>query len=230
MTREIIDTGDGSHSIAIPGMQVTYHSRHGAIQESMHVFIEAALRSTAGDVHIFETGFGTGLNALLTLLDAAQQQRNIWYETIEPFPLTITEAAQLNYCTVLNRTDLQPLFDGLHACAWEEPVAITPHFTFKKRRLSLLDLSTNQPINQSIDQLVNIVYFDAFAPTVQPELWTTPVFASLYERMAVNGILTTYSSKADVRRAMEEAGFSIEKIPGPWGKREMIRAKKTNSL
>lgn len=224
MTREIIDTGDGSHSIAIPGMQVTYHSRHGAIQESMHVFIEAALRNTAGDVHIFETGFGTGLNALLTLLDAEQQQRNILYETIEPFPLTITEAAQLNYCTVLNRADLQPLFDQLHTCAWEAPVSITPHFTFKKRRLSLLDLSTDLPVSLSTDQPVSIVYFDAFAPTIQPELWTTAVFTSLYERTAVNGILTTYSSKADVRRAMEAAGFSIEKIPGPWGKREMIRA------
>ena len=226
MTREIIDTGDGSHSIAIPGMQVTYHSRHGAIQESMHVFIEAALRYTTGDVHIFETGFGTGLNALLTLIDAEQQSRNIFYETIEPFPLTIAEAAQLNYCNVLQRTDLQPLFEQLHTCAWETPVAITPRFIVKKRRLSLPDLSTDQPINQSTDQPINIVYFDAFAPSVQPELWTTTVFASLYQRMAANGILTTYSSKADVRRAMESAGFSIQKIPGPWGKREMIRAKR----
>lgn len=216
MEREIIHTDDGSHTIAIPAMNVTYHSRHGAIQESMHVFIEAGLRQLAGDVHILEMGFGTGLNALLTLIETELQPRNIYYETIEAFPLTPAEASQLNYCEQLQRPDLQPLFDQLHQCEYEKTVAITPYFTIQKHHTKLAGFSADQP--------VNLVYFDAFAPTAQPELWTADIFTGLYYMMVPKGILVTYCSKGEVRRAMQTAGFIIEKLPGPPGKREMVRA------
>jgi tRNA U34 5-methylaminomethyl-2-thiouridine-forming methyltransferase MnmC len=218
MTREIINTADGSHTVSIPEMNITYHSRHGAIQESTHVFINAGLKYSSGDLHIFEMGFGTGLNALLTLIEATEQHRNIFYETIEPFPLLAMEAATLNYCRQLQRPDLQPVFDQLHQCEWDKPVAVTPLFTFKKHNVSLINYSTSQPIN--------LLYFDAFAPTEQPELWTTAIFTQLYNMMAAKSTLVTYSSKADVRRAMQAAGFLVEKIPGPYGKREMVRAVK----
>lgn len=224
MNREIIITTDGSHSIAIPAMGVTYHSTHGAIQESMHVFIESGFRhinnakQQAGAVSIFEMGFGTGLNALLTLMEAANMQQPIYYETIDTHPLDRATVAALNYCEQLHRPDLIDTFIRLHESDWNSEIAITPFFTFKKIHTSLQDYTPNHKFN--------IIYFDAFAPDIQPDLWTTAVFEKLQDAMIENAVLTTYCSKSIVRKAMAAAGLQVEKIPGPPHKREMVRARK----
>ena len=223
MERKVIITKDGSHSISIPEMNVTYHSIHGAIQESKHVFIEAGLRYASelfnrpGPLHILEVGFGTGLNALLTLIEADKIKMNVHYSALELYPLTQQEYNLLNYCEALNVSSLQNVFQQLHECDWEKEVHILPNFSLFKTNQSLLNFTT--------DQFYDLVYFDAFAPSSQPELWTKQVFEKLYAMISSNGILVTYCSKGDVRRAMQSAGFAVEKIPGPVGKREMIRCK-----
>jgi len=222
MQRKLILTSDGSHTILLPESNVTYHSIHGAVQESKHVFIEAGLRSLNPArktiVNIFEMGFGTGLNALLTMIEAEKLERAIHYEAIEQFPLDNKEIGSLNYCTQLGRQDLQMVFEQLHHCEWEKTIKFTPKFTFKKSAAHLLDFETPETFE--------LIYFDAFAPNVQPELWTKEIFDKMFEMLEQGGILVTYCSKGDVRRAMQAAGFVIEKLPGPPGKREMIRATK----
>jgi len=224
MTREIIVTSDGSHSIAIPDMGVTYHSVHGAIHESMHVFIESGLRyinhtfNPPGILSILEMGFGTGLNALLTLAEAEKSQQKIFYETIEPYPLEAKTIEALNYTEQLQRKDLIPLFNLLHNCEWHTVIEISPYFSFRKNKLPLADFTT--------DRHFNLIYFDAFAPEIQPDLWTAGIFKKIHDAMKPNAVLTTYCSKSIVRKAMSEAGLSVEKIPGPPHKREMVRAVK----
>ena len=223
--RSIIITKDGSHTISIPELNLTYHSHHGAIQESMHVYIDTGLKYVSdnlklSEIYIFEMGFGTGLNVLLTLIEAEKLQLHIHYTSIEPYPLQQDEIVSLNYCEQLDRKDLQPVFQQLHQCEWEKDNSITPFFTFKKIRIDLINFSTYQP--------VSLIYYDAFGPTAQPELWAKKVFEKLFNMLLPGGILVTYCSKADVRRAMEAAGFIVKKIPGPWGKREMVRAAHPN--
>lgn len=221
MERKVIITKDGSHSISVPEMNVTYHSIHGAIQESMHVFIQAGLRDSAvfdftGMHHVLEIGFGTGLNALLTLIEADQHEKRIYYTAIELYPLNETETSQLDYCEQLNQPNYQRLFEKMHQGGWEEMVGITENFSLTKTKCNLLDFSSKNSFF--------LIYFDAFAPAAQPELWTKEVFEKLYGMLNEGGVLVTYCSKGDVRRAMQAAGFVVEKIPGPPGKREMIRA------
>lgn len=235
MKREIITTADGSHTVAIPEMQVTYHSHHGAVQESMHVFIEAGLHwwlgaagqataAGAGNhtttasgqtskppLRIFEMGFGTGLNAYLTALEAQKLQLPIHYTAVEKFPLTPAEATALNYAT-----EGRELFHQLHHAPWETDVAVAHLFTLKKCNADLQSFTAPQPFD--------VIYFDAFAPTAQPELWTEGIFAKLFHQTNKGGVLVTYCSKGIVRRAMQAAGFTVTKIPGPPGKREMVRA------
>jgi tRNA U34 5-methylaminomethyl-2-thiouridine-forming methyltransferase MnmC len=226
--KEIIITADGSHSISIPGMNVTYHSIHGAIRESKHVFIEAGLKSLAPaetKLNIFEMGFGTGLNALLTLIEAEKSEREIYYETVEQFPLDTNQAVHLNYCEQLSRLDLQSVFEQLHYCEWEKQTNITKNFSFKKSKSNLLDFETPETLETCLPgrQYFELIFFDAFAPNVQPELWTKEIFEKMFSMLGPGGILVTYSSKGDVRRAMQAAGFTVEKLPGPTGKREMVR-------
>jgi len=220
MQRKLILTGDGSHTISMPELNVTYHSIHGAIQESKHVFIEAGLKSLtlaeAAKLNIFEVGFGTGLNALLTIIEAEKLQKEIHYDTVEPFPLGSSETRSLNYCKQLGREELQPIFEQLHSCEWEKKVNITENFGFNKSRTNLLNLETSETFE--------LIYFDAFAPNTQPELWTNEIFEKMFAMLEPGGILVTYCSKGDVRRAMQAAGFIVEKLPGPRGKREMTRA------
>ena len=218
--REIRLTADGSHTIAIPEMNVTYHSHHGALAESRHVYIDAGLhqllsRSTDQPVKILEIGFGTGLNALLSLQEAIAHKRSIHYTAIDTHPLTQMETAQINHGKMLS---LQEDFLQLHHSPWEEDIRISEYFTLKKMNVSLLGLN--------VSFAPNCIYFDAFSPTVQPELWTQPVFEKLYRALAPGGILVTYCSKSEIRRSMTSAGFSVTKIPGPYGKREMVRAEK----
>jgi tRNA U34 5-methylaminomethyl-2-thiouridine-forming methyltransferase MnmC len=232
MQRIIQVTTDGSHTIAIPEMDVSYHSKHGAIQESMHVFIEAGLHDVSikslSQVNILEIGFGTGLNALLTAIEAEKiQQKNV-YTSIEAYPLTKEEYNQLNYGTLLNQ---QLLFNAIHEAAWDEPVDINPYFNLQKIKYSITPIpfklsrsAQKDPIN--FINNINLIYFDAFAPTAQPELWTIEVFNYLFSLLSEHGILVTYCSKGSVRRTMEAAGFTVEKIPGPPGKREMVRGER----
>jgi tRNA U34 5-methylaminomethyl-2-thiouridine-forming methyltransferase MnmC len=210
MHRELQLTNDGSHTLAIPEMGATYHSHHGAIGESRHVYIDAGLQPflhlhQAQPINILEIGFGTGLNILLTYKEAITHKQIIHYTAIEPFPLTDKEIKSINHGNLLS---MQKEFLALHHTV----------FTLKKMNVSLTDL-------KAIDNF-HCIYFDAFSPTVQPELWTQPVFEKLYQCLLPGGVLVTYCSKSEVRRAMMAAGFTVTKIPGPWGKREMVRAGK----
>jgi tRNA U34 5-methylaminomethyl-2-thiouridine-forming methyltransferase MnmC len=224
MQRKLIVTADGSHSVEIPEWKVSYHSVHGAIRESLHVFIEAGLKHwlsqhpTVSTCTIFEMGFGTGLNALLTLLEAQQQQRKIIYESAEAFPLEPSIIDALNYCDALQQPDKKEIFHALHSCEWNTAVPVTADFTLKKVQTDLRNYSSGEQ--------VNVIYYDAFAPNAQPELWTEAVFHQLSNMLTPGGLLVTYCSKGSVRRAMQAAGFTVEKLPGPPGKREMLRAFK----
>jgi tRNA U34 5-methylaminomethyl-2-thiouridine-forming methyltransferase MnmC len=237
MERKLIVTTDGSHTISIPEMDVTYHSIHGAIQESLHVFIEAGFRNLPGwkdpdsiernkkmdPVNILEMGFGTGLNALLTLIDAAKAKRTVHYLAIELYPLSKDEVEALNFCSQLHYPSCQPQFEKLHHCEWEKDIVISPYFIFHKTNTSLQGYLDASP---SPGRLFDLVYFDAFAPAAQPELWSREIFEKLNPIMQQGGVLVTYCSKGDVRRNMIAAGFKVQKIPGPAGKREMLRAIK----
>lgn len=225
MQRNLILTKDGSHTVAVPEMNVTYHSIHGAIQESMHVFIDAGFREsikkhgTGKSIRILEMGLGTGLNALLTLVEAEKMRHLVYYSSIELYPLSMEDVESLNYCEQLGRKELQPVFEKIHSSAWDTQVRITESFLLTKKKVGLNDFAGSD--------LFDLVYFDAFAPTAQPELWTEEVFVKLYSMMHKSGLLVTYCSKGDVRRAMQAAGFIVEKIPGPPGKREMVRARRS---
>lgn len=220
MKREIIITADGSNSLLIPQWQETFHSKHGAITEALHVFIQEGLQywlqqNTQRPLHLLEIGFGTGLNALLTLLQAQEKNLSITYETLEAYPLTFEEINALNYSEVL-QIDKQ-LFERLHRSPWEEPVEIIPQFRIKKRKEWFENINAQSNFD--------LIYFDAFGARVQPELWTYPIFKKMYDALKPQGVLVTYASKGSARRAMLEAGFTVSKIPGPPGKREMLRAQ-----
>lgn len=223
MKRIVQQTTDGSQTIAIPEMHVTYHSIHGAVQESMHVFINAGLLNIISHyetINIFEMGFGTGLNALLTLNTAIQFGKKINYHAVEQYPLSQTEYLQLNYENYLQQKDLHAYLLRMHECEWNSLINIHPQFNLYKQQQSLLSFTTQEKFN--------LIYYDAFAPTAQPELWAKEIFSKMFNILLENGILVTYCSKGDVRRAMLAAGFHVEKLPGPPRKREMLRAiKKT---
>lgn len=211
MFRKLIMTGDGSHTVEGEG-GVTYRSRFGALQESQHIFIGAGLRTIgASPVRVFEMGFGTGLNALLTLLES----RPVRYETVETEPLEW--ARDLNFCEVLGRPDCRPVFERLHTAEWESPVEITPGSQLFKSRQDIRGYMLREP--------ADLVYYDAFDPVVQPELWTEELFRGLYAQLAPGAILVTYCCKGTVRRVLQAAGFETEKLPGPPGKREFLRAR-----
>ena len=220
LKREIITTQDGSHTFYLPDMQESYHSIHGAVQESKHVYINAALMTALplfSKIRLLEVGFGTGLNALLTLLEN-NTSKTIYYCGIEPFPMTESEIQQLNYSDILQIDN--KLFQTLHDSPWNTDYEkITPTFYLKKMAITLQAFSLPE-------NYFNVVYFDAFAPSVQPELWEKEIFEKIYASMSVGGILTTYSAKGNVRRTLQQTGFTVERIPAPAGKREMLRAMK----
>ncbi|HRN58052.1 tRNA (5-methylaminomethyl-2-thiouridine)(34)-methyltransferase MnmD [Agriterribacter sp.] len=220
MERQKQITADGSHTLYEPVLNVTYHSVHGAVQESRHIYVEAGLRWWMDiqpvALNILEVGFGTGLNALLTLEAVQERQLTVHYHAIEPFPLNDREFSGLNYCAVLQRPNLALPFRQMHVAAGNEPLAVSPWFIVYRHLTTVQEFRT--------PQLFNLVYYDAFAPDVQPELWAWELFKKIFDAMVINGVLVTYCSKGTVRRALIEAGFSVEKIPGPAHKREMIRA------
>lgn len=208
-------TADGSHTLFVPELDEHYHSVNGAIQEAMHVFINAGLRQIEKkEITIFEVGFGTGLNAYLTLLEAlSDSDLNITYYSVERYPLELNLIKQLNYAYTQSE-----LFIRMHEAMWDSQVRITENFSLFK----LYGDSNTIKFPEGID----LVYFDAFGPDKQPEVWNQDVFNSLYEKSNPCGLLTTYCAKGAVRRMMKEAGYSVERIPGPPGKREMLRASK----
>lgn len=223
MNRKVVKTADGSDTISVDELGVSYHSKHGAIQESIHVFIEAGLtfyKTQMPDkqsIRVFEMGLGTGLNALLTCQYAHKNSVNISYTAVEQYPATKEEVSILNYSSLLQ--DDTNILTNIHASEWEKTTGISDTFSFKKVHTSLQEYVP--------DEQYDIVYYDAFAPNAQPELWTTDIFSKLYSMMSDNAILVTYCSKGDVRRAMLSVGFDVQKIPGPPGKREMLRATKS---
>ncbi|OWY19304.1 SAM-dependent methyltransferase [Sphingobacteriales bacterium UPWRP_1] len=222
MNRQLITTADGSHSVFVPQLNEHYHSIHGAIQESEHVFINAGLLQLPTAitwVNLLEIGFGTGLNAFLTFLhNLAFLQRHITYTGIEAYPIDPSLAKQLNYVQQLNAQPYEPIFTALHTCPWQQTTSIAPNFTLLKQQTLLQNL-------QFAPQY-HLIYFDAFAPTVQPELWTAAVFEQMYRALLPGGILCTYCAKGTVKRTLKEVGFAVEALPGPPGKRQMTRAIK----
>ncbi len=220
MERQLIRTGDQSPSFHVPALAENYHSQHGARRESEHVFIEQGLRSfpAGSEVHLLEVGFGTGLNAWLSAELAAAENYRLHYFALEKYPLEKRE--WLAYAEALGRAE-DEIFPRLHSVAWEQWQEVSPFFRLFKHRGDLLD---EQWLKDSFD----LIYFDAFAPRVQPDLWEPAVFAALYKALKPGGILVTYCAKGDVRRGMQGAGFEVERRPGPPGKREMIWAMKAS--
>lgn len=225
MERKIVITGDGSSTIHLPDWDEQYHSKHGAIQEAYHVFVKHGLhhyKKTHSDftepISILEIGFGTGLNAFITLLEAEKLTANINYVGVEAYPVGMNEINQLNFPSQLQVNDKESLFKLMHATEWEISNQISTYFELTKQKKFFAEI---QDCNT-----YNLIYFDAFGARVQPELWTETIFQKMYEALKVEGVLVTYAAKGSVRRAMQEVGFKVEKLPGPPGKREMLRATK----
>ena len=238
MQRKIITTADGSNTIQIEEWNEQYHSIHGAIQEANHVYIKHGLlfcidqqkpsiensrtlentTPTSPDLSILEIGFGTGLNAFLTLLQADKHQLKVRYVGVEAFPISSNEIEALNYTEQLQVSGENMLFKEMHEISWENDRRLTPYFTLQKQQKLFKDITDQSQFD--------LIYFDAFGARVQPELWTESIFKIMFDALKVNGVLVTYAAKGSVRRAMQSVGFDVEKLPGPPGKREMLRARK----
>lgn len=221
---QLIETEDGSHSLYVPSLNETYHSFHGAIRESQHVFIQTGLNhwiveNPKKNVRILEVGFGTGLNALLSFDYALTNGVNIFYHTLEPCPLEATLVKQLNYPAFLANNSLEHYFQEIHAASWNTPVQLESCFTIQKE---LGKLQSFETANESFD----IVFFDAFAPNKQAELWTLESLKKVYECLGHGGVLVTYCAKGQLKRDLKSLGFEVETLPGPPGKKEMVRGIK----
>lgn len=221
---KIITTEDGSHSLYHEDLKETYHSFHGAYRESLHVFLLYGLDSWLANnpnrypLRVFEVGFGTGLNAWLTLVWAEQYQIPVLYHTIEPFPLSEEVYSQLNF---IHQNDAiwhyHKYFDALHKAPWNEGGPLSEYFNFKKDQVSLEDAQLYPS---------DVVFFDAFAPSKQPELWEKNMLEKVTKSMRPGGLFTTYSAKGQLKRDLRDLGLEVESPPGPPGKKEMTRAWK----
>jgi tRNA U34 5-methylaminomethyl-2-thiouridine-forming methyltransferase MnmC len=220
MKHEIIITQDGSSSIYIPELEETYHSKFGAIQEAKHVFIKNGLDlfEDSSEISILEMGFGTGLNALITMLEAEKRSLKVNYVGVEAYPIALDEIAQLNYVAQLEASDKQADFEKMHTSIWEEEIVINSNFTLTKRKQFFADITD--------ENTFDLIYFDAFGFTVQPDLWNEAIFEIMYKSLKIKGILTTYACRTSIKKAMQHAGFQTLKLPGAPGKREMLRALK----
>ncbi|AHJ99567.1 tRNA (5-methylaminomethyl-2-thiouridine)(34)-methyltransferase MnmD [Hymenobacter swuensis] len=220
---EVRTTADGSSTLFVPALNEHYHSTHGALQEARHVYLAAglehALAATTEPVWVLEIGFGTGLNALLTLERSLTAPCPIFYDTIEKFPLPWEVIGQLGTENYLHQPELLDYQQQLHASAWGRPVALTPQFV-------LLKMAGELQATPLAGNTYHVIYFDAFAPEKQPDMWTDEVFRQLYDATAPGGCLVSYCAKGAFKRSLLAAGWQVEKIPGPPGKREMTRAWK----
>jgi tRNA U34 5-methylaminomethyl-2-thiouridine-forming methyltransferase MnmC len=219
MKREIVITGDGSTTIRIPNWNENYHSSHGAIQEAKHVFVTHGLDvfQNQDEISILEIGFGTGLNAFITFLETLTKDK-VNYVGVEAYPISAAEVAQMNYVSELKAAPYATNFEKMHASDWEHEIAITTQFNLTKRKQFFQDINDK---NQ-----YHLIYFDAFGYPLQPELWSEAIFVKMYEALLPGGVLVTYACRSVIKNAMLAAGFSIEKLPGAPGKREMLRATK----
>ena len=219
MKREIIITDDGSTTIRIPDWDENYHSTHGAIQEAKHVFIKNGLDlfQSQDSISILEIGFGTGLNAFITFLETINKEK-VNYVGVEAYPISEEEIAQMNYVSELDAKKYQEVFDKMHSCDWESQQKITDNFTLTKRKQFFQDIEDKNQFD--------LIYFDAFGFPLQPELWSEVIFKKMYDALLPKGTLVTYACRSSIKNAMLSVGFSIEKLPGAPGKREMLRATK----
>jgi tRNA U34 5-methylaminomethyl-2-thiouridine-forming methyltransferase MnmC len=222
---EIIVTGDGSHSLRHPDLNETYHSVHGAIRESMHVFVSNGLeffeqRHHPEKIRILEIGFGTGLNALLTLRKARESKTRIQYTAIEAYPLTTEIVSQLNYPSMIDPASSAEQFDKLHSVRWDTPEAVSGIFILEKKKVTL------QEADLGLGQF-DLIYFDAFAPGKQPEMWELPILNKVERCMRRDAVFVTYCAKGQLKRDLKSLGLVVGTLAGPPGKKEMIRAVKS---
>lgn len=222
MKRKIITTGDRSTTIHLVEWNEQYHSKHGAIQEAYHVFINKGLhffcsKQSQEKISILEIGFGTGLNALITAIESYNLDRKISYVGVEAYPIAQEEMDQLNYAQLLPNSK-DNLFRKLHSTPWEVESEITSNFSLKKQQMLFSEIKDKNAFD--------IIYFDAFGARVQPELWTAEMFQIINNALKPQGVLVTYSAKGSVKRAMLSVGLSVERLDGPPGKRHMLRATK----
>ena len=214
-------TADGSYTLYVPELDEHYHSVKGALTESQHIFIDMGLKHSSIDSpHILEIGLGTGLNCILTLLEAEKSQRHVHYTGIERYPLNEEIIRKLDYPSIIGNKH-EEKYLAIHQTPWEEDIQLSPWFTLHKIERDFT--------HHTFEKKYDIIYFDAFAPEKQPEMWEQSLFDNLYNVLNEGGILTTYCAKGVVRRMLQTAGFKVERLPGPpGGKREILRATKTN--
>jgi len=223
-TVSIKSTGDGSHTLFNAKLNEHYHSVHGAKTESIHVFIKNGLELVHSEnkpLRILEIGFGTGLNAFLTARFAHENQRHIEYISLETFPLGPEITSGLAESYTANADELR-LFNQIHECPWDEISKIHPYFELYKKEKRIQDFNTEEKFN--------LIYFDAFAPDKQPEMWEPEIFAACFDWLETEGILVTYCAKGQFKRNLKAAGFAVEARPGPPGKREMTIGRKLLSV
>jgi tRNA U34 5-methylaminomethyl-2-thiouridine-forming methyltransferase MnmC len=258
MQRTLIKTADGSHSLYVKELDEHYHSIHGAIQESKYVFIEKGLKhiltkQNFSELFILEIGFGTGLNALLTFMEAENLNAKINYTSLEAFPLEIELVNTLNYVEQLSnvphrkgdapldsasdnpdikneisnqvrndgsteKSHLRNIFNTMHTSKWETVTPFSKNFTLHKIKKILQQVEFNNTFD--------LIYFDAFGPRVQPEMWEENLFGKIFDAINPQGCLVTYCAKGEVKRTLKKVGFVVETLPGPPGKREMVRGSK----
>lgn len=214
----LVVTADGSHSLYNAAVNQHYHSMEGALLESVHIFMNLGLLPVLSQasrrIHVFEMGFGSGLNALLAWQQADLLQRPVLYTGVEAYPVPLDDALQLNYDSITGKAGTRQL----HEAPWAETVQLSDYFSFRKEAITLQQFTT--------DETFDVIFFDAFSPSAQPELWTEEVFRQIASITSEGGVLVTYSSKGSVRRALAAAGFEVKKFPGPGRKLEVVRAQK----
>ncbi len=221
MKREVIETADGSKTIYIPEMLENYHSNHGALQEALHVFIKNGLQAFADkkEVHIFEMGFGTGLNAMLSMVEADRVNQKVYYTGIEAFPLEIEITQQIGYEELVDYK-FNKYFKEMHLSEWAKKHTFSDNFSFEKIHIKIQDYTV-------VEETFDLVYFDAFGPRAQEEMWGISILEKMYRILKPGGVFVTYCAKGQVKRDLKALGFTLEILEGPPGKREMTRAIKS---
>jgi tRNA U34 5-methylaminomethyl-2-thiouridine-forming methyltransferase MnmC len=223
LRREIKLTDDGSKTLFIPDWNENYHSSHGAVQEAKHVFLKYGLGAIEDktEINVFEVGFGTGLNAILTYQYAIENLLKIYYNSIEAYPITKEEMELLDYVSLFENKDTKEVYHNMYDASWNESVMISESFHLKKihNKLEHHILPQNH---------YDIIFFDAFGPRVQEGMWSKDHFQNLYNSLKKGGLFVTYCAKGQVKRDLKAVGFTVETLPGPPGKREMTRGRKSN--
>jgi len=219
MRNRVVITEDGSKTIYVPSLDEHYHSTHGAIQESRHIFINSGLKKVAArEINIFELGFGTGLNAFLTVLETQDKNIKVSYSSIEKYPVPFEKIRELNYPELID-AEKRPLFDLLHSCDWNSYIEITDKFSLRKIQADIK--------NYSHDHKYDLVYFDAFGADKQPGMWTADIISGIAGACNPGAVFVTYSARGELKRQLKCEGFNVEHPSGPPGKREITRALKS---